>query len=125
MPAGEAFTEREAEDIRRALRVAEQVSGLAFSVYVGNVPGEDARSGARELHAQLPDPARSVLLTIDPGARTIEVVTGSEAVRRVDDRSCSLATMSMSSAFAGGDLAGGIAEGVRMLGDHAHSSRRR
>jgi hypothetical protein len=124
VPAGEAFTERQGEDIRRALRVAERVSGLAFSVYVGNMPGDDSRAGARELHAQLVEPARSVLLAVDPGARTIEVVTGVEAARRVDDRSCRLAALAMSSAFAAGDLAGGIAEGVRLLGDHAHSSGR-
>jgi hypothetical protein len=50
----------------------------------------------------------------------LEIVTGSEAGRVVDERACSLAAMTMTSSFAVGDLAGGIVDGLRMLGEYAH-----
>ena len=55
--------------------------------------------------------ARTVLplVAVDPGARRVEVVTGPEVRRRLDDRAAALATMTMTSAFQAGDLAGGIA----------------
>jgi hypothetical protein len=50
-------------------------------------------------------------------------VTGEESARRLSDRSCALAALSMTTAFAGGDLTGGIVTGVRMLGDAAGKPR--
>ena len=119
MPAGEAFTERETDEILRSLRIAEHGANLRMSVYVGDLGG-DARARARDLHAQFGgEAAHTVLVAVDPGSRRLEIVTGAEAHYRLDDRACSLAAMTMTSAFAAGDLAGGIATGVRMLGDHA------
>jgi hypothetical protein len=122
VPAGEAFTDRQRDEIGRAIRFARQEGDLPVSVYVGALESEP-RSQAQRLHAALDDPARWVLVAVDPGARRLEIVTGAEVRRRLDDRSCALAAVSMTSAFAAGDLAGGIVHGVRTLGEHARAPR--
>jgi uncharacterized membrane protein YgcG len=122
VPAGEALTQRQSEDIVRALRHAEQSSELAYSVYIGSLDG-DHRDHARKLHAALAEPDRSVLVAVDPGKRRLEVVTGDQAHKQLDDRSCSLAALSMTTAFAVGDLAGGLVSGVQMLAEHARRPR--
>ena len=55
----------------------------------------------------------------DLSPRAMEIVTGHRAAKRIPDRACELAGMSMRAAFAGGDLAGGIVVGLRMLADRA------
>ena len=62
-----------------------------------------------------------MLVAVDPAARRLEIVTGGEVRRRLDDRSCALAAVSMTSAFEAGDLAGGIGHGVRSLAEHART----
>ena len=122
MPAGEAFTSGQREEISRAIRNAESVSGLTFSVYVGASEGE-TRAFAEQLHAQLPDPERSVLVLVDPGGRRLEVVTGLEAAEAVDDTGAALAALGMQTAFAAGDLVGGICAGLQQLGERARRPR--
>jgi hypothetical protein len=102
----------------RALRIADTATGLTFSVYVGELD-EPVRAHAEKLIGQLADPAASVLLAISPNQRLVEIVTGRLARRRVSDRACELATLSMVTAFGGGDLAGGIVVGLSQLADHA------
>ena len=46
-------------------------------------------------------------------------MTGPAARRRVPDRVAALAVLSMTSAFAGGDLAGGIVDGLRQIAEAA------
>lgn len=123
MPAGEAFSERQQDDVVRAIRLARQQSELPVSVYVGALDG-DSRDSALRLHAALgPDAGQTVLVAVDPGARRVEVVTGSEVRRRLDDRAAALAAMTMTSAFQAGDLSGGIASGVLALAEHARAPR--
>lgn len=126
MPVGDPFSGRQRSEIERALKIAESSSGARFSLYVGEL-GEPGRAGARErafgLHAQLPEPDVRVLVAIDPAGRQLEIVTGGEVRRRLDDRACALAAATMTSAFAGGDLVGGILAGLQMLGEHARSPR--
>lgn len=104
------------------MRLAHSASGLRYSVYVGETAG-DTRAHARRLHAALDRAAETVLVAVDPAAKRLEIVTGSEARTRLDDRACALAGLSMSSAFAAGDLAGGLAGGLQMLADHARRPR--
>lgn len=123
MPAGDAFSPRQQEDVVRAIRLARQQSQLPVSVYVGTLEG-DSRAMALKLHGALgADAAASVLVAVDPGARRVEIVTGSELRRRLDDRAAGLAAMTMTSAFQGGDLSGGIANGVLALAEHAQAPR--
>lgn len=124
MPAGEAFSPRQRDDIERAVRFAAQESGLPVAVYVGPLEEGGPRRSAERLHAALDEPADSVLVAVDPASRHLEIVTGAEARHRVDDRASGLAGISMTSAFAAGDLAGGIVTGVRMLAEHARALSR-
>ncbi|MEJ7629044.1 MAG: DUF5130 family protein [Nocardioidaceae bacterium] len=114
MPAGEAFTPAQRQEIQRAVADAERASGWVIAVQVG-ASDADTRGFATALHAQLPDPAGSILVQLDPDRRTLEIVTG-EAVRRgVDNRAAGLVAVTMQSAFAGGDLTRGLVSGVRQL----------
>jgi uncharacterized membrane protein YgcG len=115
---GEAFTASQRHQIDKAIRDAEQMSRYEFSVYVGASEGE-TRPFAERLHAALAAPDRSVLVMVDPAARIVEVVTGAEARRDLDDAEVKLAVLAMQSAFAAGDLVGGIVAGVHQLAEHA------
>jgi uncharacterized membrane protein YgcG len=119
VPSGEAFTNEQVRDIGRAAAVASTETGLHFSVYVGAVDG-DWRDGAEKLHAALGHRASvGVLVVVSPGDRQLEILTGKESARRLSDRACTLAALSMTTAFAGGDIAGGISTGLRMLAESA------
>jgi hypothetical protein len=122
VPAGDAFTARERYDIDKAIRDAETVSRYEFSVFVGAAEGE-TRPFAERLHATLTAPERSVLIMVDPSARILEVVTGTQVRRDLDDGEVRLAALEMQSAFATGDLVGGITRGVGMLAEHARRPR--
>lgn len=115
---GEAFTASARAEIDKAIRQAETMCRYEFSVFVGASEGE-TRPFAERLHAALVAPARSVLVLVDPAARIVEVVTGAEARRVLDDAEVKLATLSMQTAFAAGDLVGGIKAGLIQLADHA------
>lgn len=94
-------------------------TGVQFSLYVGEF-GAAPRRTAEELHSRLgaaaPD---SVLVAVSPGERRLEIVTGERTARRLPDRSCALAALSMTASFSGGDLVGGVVNGLRMLADQA------
>lgn len=118
MAAGETFTAAQRHEIDKAIRDAETLSRLEFSVFVGRSEGE-TRPFAERLHSTLAAPARSVLVVVDPAAKLLEVVTGLEAHRVLDDAEVKLAVLTMQTAFAAGDLAGGITRGVLQLAEHA------
>ncbi len=115
------FTTRQLLRLDEALRVADQTTGLTFSVYLGDLD-EPVREHAERLHSQLEDAARAVLVAVSPNQRRLEIVTGSQARRRITDRDAKLAALSMSAAFAGGDLAGGVISGLDQLATHAGRS---
>jgi hypothetical protein len=115
------FTTRQLLRIDEALRLADRSTGLIFSVYVGPLD-DPVRESAEKLQAQLPDPPISVLIALSPNQRQLEIVTGAEARRRIPDRAAKLAALSMSAAFGGGDLGGGVVQGLAMLADHAGKS---
>jgi uncharacterized membrane protein YgcG len=113
------------ERIEHAVSVCRAENGLDVSVLVGdlNLDGTGSfRTAAETLHAALGDRGHSaVLLVVAPGQRKVEIVTGPLARRRVPDRVAALAVLSMTTAFAGGDLAGGIIDALRQL---AHAAGR-
>jgi hypothetical protein len=102
-----------------ALTTSSRTTGLHFSIYLGELRGDDSRAAAESLHAGLPDPANSVLIAVSPGQRVVEVVTGAESARRLANRSCRLAVMSMVSFFKEGDLIRGLVSGLCMLAEQA------
>ena len=118
MPAGDPFTPDQHRQIEKARIRAGTDAGLGFHIYVGPL-GSDARDEAQRLHARLPDAVFGVLVAVDPRAHALEIVTGAQARLVLDDPSCGLAALTMQTAFAAGDLAGGIVRGVNQLADHA------
>ena len=114
VPAGDGFTPEQRHQIDKAIRDAETVCRLEFSVYVGPSEGEP-RDFADRLHSALVAPDRSVLVMIDPMARCLEVVTGSVARRDLDDQEVGLAAVEMESQLTHDDLVGAITRGISRL----------
>lgn len=111
------------ERIEHAVAQCRAKNGLDVSVLVGDLVLPDLsgfRPAAEKLHAALGERAHAaVLVVVAPGQRRLEIVTGPAARRRVPDRVASLTALSMTSAFAGGDLAGGIVDGLRQMAEAA------
>lgn len=119
------FTLKQLERLDEALTMACRETGINFSLYVGRLAG-DSRATAEALHPQMgAKAANGVLVAVDPGQRVLEIVTGRDSVKRLPDRSCALAALSMTAAFGSGDLVGGIVNGLRMLSDQAGHPRPR
>jgi uncharacterized membrane protein YgcG len=122
VPAGDAFTTRQIDEMVRAVETANKQSGLRFSVFVGLSESEPAVYAERLLAALGDEAPQSVLILVDPANRQVEIVTGRIASSRLDDRACGLATLSMTSAFSGGEIVGGVITGLRMLGDSVRTA---
>jgi hypothetical protein len=122
-PDHSIFSWAELARLDEALTMSSRETGLRFTLYVGDL-GKRTRIRAEELFTQSGgDLTESVLLAVSPGQRVVEVVTGSAAARRMPDRACALAVLSMTNTFAGGDLVGGIVNGLRQLSDQAGHPR--
>jgi hypothetical protein len=118
-PGGKIFSFQELGRLDEALTMSSRETGLRFTLYLGDL-GTPTRVRAEELHARSgPNPSESVLIAVSPGQRVVEVVTGAAAARRLPDRACALAVLSMTGSFAGGDLVGGLVNGLRQLSDQA------
>ncbi|HSV39287.1 MAG TPA: DUF5130 family protein [Nocardioidaceae bacterium] len=118
MPTGKGFTAIERQQIDKAIRDAELICRFEFSLYVGPTEG-DAREYAKRLHATLVAPRKSVMVVVDPSARALGIVTGADARAELTDHEVDLAVAQMQSAFAEGDLVGGITRGILTLAEHA------
>ena len=115
----EVFTFHELARLDEALTMSSRETGLRFTLYIGDL-GSRTRVQAEELHARSgSNPSDAVLIAVSPGQKVVEVVTGAGASRRLPDRACALAVLSMTSSFAAGDLVGGIVNGLRQLSDQA------
>jgi hypothetical protein len=113
------FAYQELARLDEALTMSSWETGLRFTLYIGDL-GKQTRIRAEELHGLSGDHlAESVLIAVSPGQRVVEVVTGAAAARRIPDRACALAVLSMTGSFAGGDLVGGIVNGLRQMSDQA------
>ncbi len=112
------FTTRQLLRLDEALRVADEQTGLTFSVYIGELE-TPSRDFAETLQKQVAEADRAVLIAVSPNQRKLEIVTGNEARKRISDRDAKLAGLSMAAAFAGGDLAGGVVAGIDQLATHA------
>ena len=112
------FNTRQLLRLDEGLRVADQQTGLTFSVYIGDL-AEPVRESAEQLHKRIAHPETAVLVAVSPNQRVLEIVTGPEARKRISDRDAKLAALSMAASFAGGDLAGGVLSGLDQLATHA------
>jgi hypothetical protein len=113
------FSYQELARLDEALTMSSWETGLRFTLYIGDL-GQRTRIRAEELHGESGNnAAESVLIAVSPGQRVVEVVTGAAAARRIPDRACALAVLSMTGSFAAGDLVGGIVNGLRQMSDQA------
>jgi len=124
VPAGDGVTARQRQAIEEIVSAAENLCGLSFKVYVGQLANGRASAEAL-LQSSASDPTRTVLTAIDPTSRTLEIVTGSRASTSIDDRTCALASLAMTSSFQAGELIGGIRNGVNLMAEHARMPERR
>lgn len=113
------FSYQELARLDEALTMSSRETGLRFTLYIGDL-GRQTRLRAEELHSLSGgNTSEAVLIAISPGQKVVEVVTGAAAARRMPDRACALAVLSMTTTFANGDLIGGIVGGLRQLSDQA------
>ena len=113
------FGYRDLSRLDEALTMSSRETGLRFTLYIGDL-GKQTRVTAEDLHARSgANPSDAVLIAVSPGQRVVEVVTGAGAARRLPDRACALAVLSMTTSFAAGDLVGGIVNGLRQMSDQA------
>ncbi len=110
------FTSRQLTRLDEALTLSSRETGLVFAVYVGELK-EPARAHAEALFERLTDDA--VLIAVSPGQRVLHIVTGPESSKRLPNRACALAALSLRASFSNGDLVGGLVAGLRMLADSA------
>jgi len=115
--SGEPFSTAQLADVERAIELATQQSGLQYATYVGDLP--DGRVSAEEMLLAMPVPESSVLVAVDPNVRSVDVVTGREAQRWLTNDKCALAVLTMDSRFRVGDIAGGLHDGIVILGEQA------
>jgi hypothetical protein len=108
-------------EIKRAVALAREISGLSFGVYIGELA--NGRESALARLAELPTPESSVLIALDPQARTLDIITGSEAHVVLDDRSCEFAILAFQSCMTAGDIVGGIREALAVLAEHARKPK--
>jgi hypothetical protein len=125
-PGSGPFSFRDLARIDEALTLSSKETGLRFTLYVGDLD-RDTRATAEGLHSRSGgDPSNTVLVALSPGQRVLEIVTGTAAARRLPDRACALAVLTMTGRLGAGDLTGAIVNGLRQLSDSAgHPSRRR
>jgi hypothetical protein len=113
------FTPGQLHRLDRSLTAADHRTGLRFSVYIGELRAPTHRAVLGLLDGMGSDARRSVVVAVSPEQRVVEVVTGTDAKRYLPDRTCGLAVASMVSAFAQGDLIGGLVSGVDLMRDQA------
>ena len=118
MPGGDGFNSSQRASIDKAIRDAETTCRHEFSVYVGRAAGEP-RAYASRLHARLVNPARSVLILLDPTARALEVVTGAEVRRDLTDDEVNLVTAQIRAELMEGRLVDGLVRGINQLAAYA------
>jgi hypothetical protein len=120
---GRPFTSEQLDRLERSRALAEQRTGVRFSVRVGAVDG-DVKLEAERLLANIVTAPRepAVLILLSPGQRFVHIVTTPGAKRRISDGAAGLVALTMTSSFALGDLVGGLVNGLRQLADAAGPS---
>lgn len=113
------LSDTDLDRLSEALTMSSWETGLNFSVYIGDL-GDTRSDTLEQLHTSFGDRASDTcLVAISPNQRAVEITVGIDAAKRLSDRSCNLAILAMTTNFSGGDLIGGVANGLRMLSDQA------
>lgn len=117
--SAEVFTPRELRKLDEVLATAEHATGLRFATCLGGL-GDDPRASAEAIIDSFGDDAEyTALVAVSPAQRTVQIVTGAEAALRISERGTRAAVLSVVASCSGGDLLGGLINGVRILTDHA------
>ena len=113
------FSLGDMDRLSEALTMSSRETGINFSVYIGDL-GPDRRGALAERHRSFgAEAADTCLIAVSPNEKAVEIAVGERAAKRLSDRSCQLAVAGMVSSFEGGDLVGGIVNGLRLLSDQA------
>ena len=113
------FTFKEMDRLSEAITMSSRESEINFSIYIGDL-GSDRRGEVASRHRSFgAQAANTCLIAVSPNEHAVEIGVGEQAAKRLSDRSCQLAVASMVSSFQGGDLVGGIINGLRLLSDQA------
>ena len=113
------FTFSELDRLSEAITRSSQETGINFSVYIGDL-GADRRGALAQRHRTFgAQAAHTCLVAVSPNERAVEIGVGDALSTRLPDRACNLAVASMVSSFEGGDLVGGLVNGLRLLSDQA------
>jgi uncharacterized membrane protein YgcG len=121
---GDGFTDEQRARLARSVDATEQATGLNLVLHVGGLA--HGRASAESLLVACGEAAdASVVVAVDPSARGLEIVTGRQAAAVLDDRTCALVALAMTSSFSAGDLVGGIRNGLQVMADHGRNARTR
>jgi len=119
---GDGFTDEQRARLAQSVATTERATGLTVVLRVGAL--EHGRASALALLAGCGAGAdTSVVVAVDPAARGLEIVTGRGAAQVLDDRTCALVALAMTSSFPAGDLVGGIRNGLQVMTDHGRHAR--
>jgi len=113
------LTSGQRQDIERVVQLARDICGYEFGVYVGEL--QQGRDSVEAMHAGMHDPHAAVLLAVDSGAGTMDIVTGSRVHRTLDDRTCEFAVLTLRSSLQVGDIVGGVRDAVMLLAEHSRA----
>ena len=116
------FSSDERRLIDIAIRAAEVARRLEFSVYVGPLD-PPCRARAEILHSVMAAPDRSVLVALDPEARSLEIVTGPFARGILEDAYIASVADAMVEVVDRAGLTVGIVEGLALLARTADPDR--
>ncbi|GGC72498.1 hypothetical protein GCM10011410_26960 [Hoyosella rhizosphaerae] len=97
-----------------ALVNATRATGMNFTIYLGDL-GAESNDTAFELLDSLDDSAHSVLISVSPGERKIEVVSGSAVAHKATDRICQLGITAALPSFREGHLLDGLVSAVKVM----------
>ena len=97
-----------------ALKYGSRAAGARFAIYLGDL-GADTAARARALLAEVPTPHDAVLLAVSPDQRAIEVAYGTGVRGRGGESAAPLGVAEASSAFARGDLIGGLVSAIQVM----------
>jgi len=113
------MTRRERRAVDRAVREAEDHTGLQFCIYLGPAEG-DAHARAESLFVEAGLHERpAVLVLVAPDRRRVEVITAPAVRDRLTDDAAARAIEEMTPYFAEGRYVFGLVSGLRRLADEA------
>lgn len=112
-------TESMRENLQEVVDRAREVCGLEVAIHIGHLA--HGRESAEVVHARLRDPRSAVLVAVDPGAKSVEIVTGPDARIHVDDRTCQFAVLAVRSGADVDDVVVGLRDAVLLLAEHGRA----